>query len=78
MTTADKQSSLVQEGWTGENKRDTVIEPLKPEEDRLHTSIGTKKAYEWWYFDAHLDSGHTIVFFFTPPIPILVSLDNLE
>jgi len=63
--TTDKQSSLVKEGWIGNNRRDTTIEPfLKPEEDGLHTSIGTKKAFEWWYFDAHLDSGHTVVVFF--------------
>ncbi|MCP4749805.1 MAG: hypothetical protein GY866_02840 [Proteobacteria bacterium] len=58
------KSPLVNEGWTGENKRDTIIEPLKAADDRLHTEIGTKRAHEWWYFDAHLDDGHTIVVFF--------------
>jgi hypothetical protein len=59
-----KAGSLVKEGWTGPGRRDTTIKPLTPAEDGLHTDIGAKGTYEWWYFDAHFDSGHTLVVFF--------------
>jgi hypothetical protein len=58
------QSPKVVEGWTGPGRRDAVIEVLKPEEDSLHIDMGQRGMYEWWYFDAHLDSGHTLVVFF--------------
>jgi len=61
---SDRRGVKVHEGWTGPGRRDTVITPLKPEEDGLHVSLATKGAYEWWYFDAHLETGHTIVVFF--------------
>jgi hypothetical protein len=54
----------VTEGWTGPGRRDTKIERLQPEDDGLHMKMGKKGMYEWWYFDAHLESGHTLVVFF--------------
>lgn len=54
----------VSEGWTGPGRRDVRIERLKPEEDGLHIDPGKRGMFEWWYFDAHLESGHTIVVFF--------------
>ncbi len=60
----DKISPLVKEAWTGPGRRDGAIEPLKPEEDGLHIDLLKKGMYEWWYFDAHMDSGHTVVVFF--------------
>ena len=60
----DKGSPLVREGWTGPGRRDSTIQPLRPEEDGLHIDIHRKGMYEWWYFDAHLETGHTIVVFF--------------
>jgi hypothetical protein len=32
-------------------------------EDGIRTS-GEKGTYEWWYFDAHLDDGSTVVIVF--------------
>jgi len=61
---ADKESPLVKEGWTGPGRRDSTITPLKPEEDGLHIDMRKKGMYEWWYFDAHMESGHTVVVFF--------------
>ena len=61
---ADKESPLVKEGWTGPGRRDSTIIPLKPEEDGLHIDMRKKGMYEWWYFDAHMESGHTVVVFF--------------
>jgi hypothetical protein len=58
------KKAQVIEGWTGPGRRDGTIEPLKPVDDGLHTDIGHRGKYEWWYFDAHLDSGHTLVVFF--------------
>lgn len=52
------------EGWTGPGRRDVHIEPLLLSEDGLHIDINKRGMYEWWYFDAHLDSGHTLVVFF--------------
>jgi hypothetical protein len=54
----------VTEGWTGPGSCDARIEPLKPGDDGLHMDIGKRGVFEWWYFDAHLDTGHTIVVFF--------------
>jgi hypothetical protein len=54
----------VMEGWSGPGRQDTRIEPLPLSEDGLHIDLGKRGLYEWWYFDAHLDSGHTIVVFF--------------
>jgi len=54
----------VNEGWTGPGRRDSTIVPLRPEEDGLHIDPSKKGAYEWWYFDAHLETGHTVVVFF--------------
>lgn len=37
-------------------------------EDGMRTD-GSPNTYEWWYFDAHLDDGSTVVItFFTKPI----------
>jgi hypothetical protein len=52
------------EGWTGPGRRDGQIKPLQISEDGLHIDTGKRGMYEWWYFDAHLDSGHTLVVFF--------------
>ena len=54
----------VTEGWTGPGRRDAVITCLKPEDDGLHIDMSKRGMYEWWYFDAHLETGHTIVVFF--------------
>ncbi len=56
--------SPVKEGWTGPGRHDTDIKPLAPSEDGLHIDVGAKGSYEWWYFDAHFESGHTLVIFF--------------
>lgn len=68
----------VTEGWIGPGRRDALIEPLKPIDDGLH--MDQKGMYEWWYFDAHLDSGHTIVVFFhaSNPNPGLAGKTGIE
>jgi hypothetical protein len=54
----------VTESWIGSRKCDKQIEPLKLQEDGLHMDMSRHDMYEWWYFDAHFDSGHTLVVFF--------------
>lgn len=56
--------SRVKEGWTGPGKCDSSIKPLTLGEDGLHINLGVKGQYEWWYFDAHFHTGHTMVVFF--------------
>jgi predicted secreted hydrolase len=74
------QSSKVSEGWTGPGRRDARIEPLKLEEDGLHIDMRERGLYEWWYFDAHLDSGHILVVFFhaSNPNPGLKGKSGVE
>jgi hypothetical protein len=60
---AEKNFEVI-EGWTGPGRRDDRIEPLPSVDDGLHIDLGKRGQYEWWYFDAHLDSGHTLVVFF--------------
>ncbi|NHJ14804.1 MAG: hypothetical protein EAX95_14080, partial [Candidatus Thorarchaeota archaeon] len=57
------------EGWTGPGRRDGTILPLTPEDDALHIEVGKKNQFEWWYFDAHLDGGYTLVAFFYASYP---------
>jgi hypothetical protein len=52
------------EGWTGPGKCDTHIQSFKLTEDGLHIDCNKRGMYEWWYFDAHLDNGCTLVVFF--------------
>jgi predicted secreted hydrolase len=56
--------ALVKEGWTGPGRHDATIIPLAPEEDGIHIDVHRKGTYEWWYFDAHMETGQTIVVFF--------------
>ena len=55
---------MVKEGWTGPGRHDVVVVPLAPEEDALHIDTHRKGMYEWWYFDAHMETGQTLVVFF--------------
>jgi len=61
---ADNTSDKVEEAWSGPGRGDGEIAPLPPGEDGLHIELGKKGQYEWWYFDAHLDGGYTVVAFF--------------
>ena len=59
----------VKEGWTGPGRRDGTILLPKPKDDALHIDVGAKNQYEWWYFDAHLEGGYTLVAFFYAAYP---------
>ncbi len=52
----------VVDAWGGPGDKDSVIVPIKPEENALYAPQA--KFYgEWWYFDARLDDGHVVVGF---------------
>lgn len=52
----------VVDAWGGPGERDSVIVPLRPEENALYAP--QSRFYgEWWYFDARLDDGHVVVGF---------------
>jgi predicted secreted hydrolase len=59
----------VKEGWTGPGRKDGEILPFELKEDALHIEVGKKNHFEWWYFDAHLDGGYTLVAFFYAAYP---------
>jgi hypothetical protein len=73
-------NTQVVEGWTGPGRRDGRIEPLPLSDDGLHIDLRQRGLYEWWYFDAHLDSGHTLVVFFhaSNPNPGLTGKTGIE
>ncbi|TFG34855.1 hypothetical protein EU527_01390 [Candidatus Thorarchaeota archaeon] len=60
----DNINPNVKEGWNGPGRKDGTITPLTPEDDALHIEVGKKNQFEWWYFDAHLEGGYTLVAFF--------------
>lgn len=70
----------VTEGWSGPGRRDASIIPLDLADDGMHMEKDQRGMYEWWYFDAHLDSGHTIVVFFhaSNPNPGLTGKTGIE
>ena len=65
----EQLSPIVKEGWTGPGRRDGKILPMRHEENALHIEVGAKNQFEWWYFDAHLEGGYTLVAFFYAAYP---------
>ncbi|MBY9004531.1 MAG: hypothetical protein KGD73_11200 [Candidatus Lokiarchaeota archaeon] len=52
------------EAWSGPGRKDEKITVFKPEFDAIHIDMKQKGNFEWWYFDARLDNGYTVVAFF--------------
>ncbi|WP_336087335.1 hypothetical protein [Nocardia sp. SSK8] len=63
MTTAD-----IVEVWNGPGRSDGELTPVEPRHNGLHASL-SKLAFEHWYFDAHLDTGHIVIGFLTKRRP---------
>ncbi|MFF0612664.1 lipocalin-like domain-containing protein [Nocardia tengchongensis] len=55
-------STEITEVWNGPGRRDGVLTTVAPHHNGLHPS-SSKTAFEHWYFDALLDSGHVVVGF---------------
>ncbi|WP_043660708.1 lipocalin-like domain-containing protein [Nocardia thailandica] len=51
------------EAWNGPGRRDGTLTPIEPWHNGFHPSPRSS-AFEHWYFDAHLDSGHVVIGFF--------------
>lgn len=52
------------EGWNGPGSQDGELSVVTARDNALHPSTATSRwAFEHWYFDAQLDSGHTVVAF---------------
>lgn len=54
----------VLEAWSGPGRKDENITVFKPEFDALHIDMKKRGNTEWWYFDARLEGGYTVVGFF--------------
>ena len=57
-------STKIKEAWLGPGRKDGKIKLIKPKDDALHIDMEKKGTREWWYFDARLDNGYTVVGFF--------------
>jgi predicted secreted hydrolase len=54
----------ITDAWNGPGRRDGELTVVTARDNGLHPSED-KHAFEHWYFDAHLDSGHTVIGFLT-------------
>ena len=57
-------STKIKEAWLGPGRKDGQIKPISPKDDALHIDMKKRGTREWWYFDARLDNGYTVVGFF--------------
>lgn len=57
----------ITDGWNGPGNQDAELTSVTPADHGLHAQ--TRGAFEHWYFDARLDSGHTLVGFLTKRRP---------
>ncbi|MFE6862278.1 lipocalin-like domain-containing protein [Nocardia sp. NPDC057668] len=55
-------STAITEAWNGPGRRDGDLTTVAPHDNGLHPSP-SRAAFEHWYFDALLDSGHVVVGF---------------
>ncbi|NKY49864.1 lipocalin-like domain-containing protein [Nocardia vermiculata] len=61
-------STAIVEAWNGPGRRDGELTTVEPRHNALHRST-SRLAFEHWYFDARLDTGHTVVGFLTKRRP---------
>lgn len=52
----------ITDAWNGPGARDGKLTVVTEQDNALHPET-SRWAFEHWYFDAHLDSGHTVVAF---------------
>lgn len=57
-------NSKIKETWLGPGQKDGTIKPIQPKDDALHIDMKKRGTIEWWYFDARLENGYTVVGFF--------------
>ncbi len=56
------------EAWNGPGRGDATLTTVEPRHNALHPDA-SKLAFEHWYFDASLDTGHVVVGFLTKRRP---------
>ncbi|MBB5917824.1 putative secreted hydrolase [Nocardia transvalensis] len=56
------------EAWNGPGRRDGALTEVEPRHNALHPAASAL-AFEHWYFDARLDTGHVVVGFLTKRRP---------
>jgi hypothetical protein len=61
-------TARIVEAWNGPGARDAELTTVQPSDHGLHVTA-RKRAFEHWYFDARLDTGHTVVGFLTKRRP---------
>lgn len=69
------------ETWNGPGRRDARLTDVHPRHNAAHPVPGSRSGFEHWYFDAHLDDGHTIIGFLNlrrPEEPALVAKPSVE
>ena len=64
----DVMTTDIVEAWNGPGRHDATLTTVEPRHNALHPST-SKLAFEHWYFDARLDSGHVVVGFLTKRRP---------
>ncbi|MHA1105212.1 MAG: lipocalin-like domain-containing protein [Promethearchaeota archaeon] len=64
MVNKKNKKPIITEAWTGPGRKDEKITVFKPEFDAIHIDMKQRGNSEWWYFDARLDNGYTVVAFF--------------
>ena len=57
-------SKKIKEKWLGPGRKDGEIKTIQPKDDALHIDMKKRGTIEWWYFDARLENGYTVVGFF--------------
>ncbi|MCA2207941.1 lipocalin-like domain-containing protein [Nocardia rosealba] len=50
------------EAWNGPGRGDGELTPIEPRHNAFHPA-SSRLAFEHWYFDAHLDTGHVVIGF---------------
>ncbi|MFF0456302.1 lipocalin-like domain-containing protein [Nocardia africana] len=60
--------TAIVEAWNGPGRRDGELTTVEPRHNAFHPAASSL-AFEHWYFDARLDSGHTVVGFLTKRRP---------
>jgi len=69
------------ETWNGPGRRDGVLTRVLPRHNGAHPVPGSRSGFEHWYFDAHLDDGHTVIGFLNlrrPEEPAFVARPSVE
>lgn len=58
----------ITEAWNGPGSKDAELTEVAPVDHGLHVG-GNRRGFEHWYFDARLETGHTVVAFLTKRRP---------